>query len=412
MKPTQANRHRELRANLWKLYVFHGVKSALLAIAILVPFQQEAGLSLRDVFWLQGLFGLAVMAFEVPSGYFSDLLGRRRTLFVGSIFTTLGMAVYPLGEGFYGFLLAELLLGIGFSFFSGTTTALTWESLEELGEVDDYRRVLGRQRFIMNSSEAVASIVGGALAVLSLRLPLLVDAFIYPLLIPLALSLVEARHRDDERKAPPSIPKILRETFRLRPELRQLILLAAFVAVSTLAMAWYTQPWFENAGIPLAWFGLLWAVLRLSSGFSSLLAHRVVSVLGGVNTIRLMIGLIGVAYGLVAVFNHPAAFPALLLFGVIRGLGVVVFSEALNRRIPSDRRATVLSVQHLVARLIFCPLSPLLGWMADVWRLETALAFTGLFFAIGAGILYGAWLTVAPGGDRTDLLETTSGVVP
>ncbi|RME62044.1 MAG: MFS transporter, partial [Candidatus Dadabacteria bacterium] len=51
---------------------------------VIVLFFKENGLSMKDVFILQALFSVAVVIFEIPSGYFSDVVGRRTTLIVGS----------------------------------------------------------------------------------------------------------------------------------------------------------------------------------------------------------------------------------------------------------------------------------------------------------------------------------------
>ena len=385
--------NRSLRANLWKLYVLSALRASLLVMPVLVPFYRAHGMSLRDVFWLQGLFGLVILVLEVPSGWCSDRLGRRRTILVGYGVAAFGMAVYPVAEGFYGFLLAEVLLGVGFSCLSGTDTALTWETLEALGTPGRYGRVLGRQRFLANLAEGAASVAGAALAVVCMRLPLLVEALLYAATLPVALTLVEPGGcRGGPRARPHQGPlRLLRETLGLDAGLRTLLVFAAFLGVGTLAMAWYTQPWLKLAGFPLATFGVLWAVLRVGSGLSSLIAHRVRDWFGPVGTAWLLVGMIVLGYLGAAVWCTPWAFGFLLLFAWARGVGLVVFSEAVNQRIPSDRRATVLSCQSLIARVMFAPVSPLLGWFADAWGLSVALTLCGLVFGVGASLLLRRW---------------------
>ena len=85
----------------------------MLYMPIIVLFYQENGLSLRDVLTLQAIYSIAIIVLEIPSGYLADVWGRKNTIILGAILGTLGFAVYSFSYGFLGFLIAELILGIG-----------------------------------------------------------------------------------------------------------------------------------------------------------------------------------------------------------------------------------------------------------------------------------------------------------
>jgi hypothetical protein len=65
-----------------------------------------------------------------------------------------------------------------------------------------------------------------------------------------------------------------------------------------------------------------------------------------------------------------------------RGLGGVLFLEALNERISSAFRATVISMAQLGIRASFCLLGPLAGHGIDAWGLPSVLAALGILFSI------------------------------
>lgn len=71
-----------------------------------------------------------------------------------------------------------------------------------------------------------------------------------------------------------------------------------------------------------------------------------------------------------------------LLFKVGRGLGEVLFLEALNERISSAFRATVISLAQLGIRASFCLLGPLVGYGIDAWGLPSVLSALGILFSI------------------------------
>ncbi|MGI9241139.1 MAG: MFS transporter [Verrucomicrobiales bacterium] len=381
-----SQRRAKLRSNLPKLHVLSILGGALLLAPVLVPFFQDYGLSLSEILWLQACFGLAVAILEVPSGYFSDVVGRRPALVIGSVGLTLGFAVFAIADGFWSLLIGELVLAVGWSFISGTSSALTYDTLAELEEVERYAPIFGRQRSYANFAEAAASIVGAAIAVLSIRLPALAQIVIYAPTILLALSLTEPERKRFSSPAGPvaGIRQIILEALALRREVRALIVLSAVIATSSLTMAWLSQPWLSAADVPLVAFGVIWAGLRITVGVSALFASRLEAQLGFNRSVAVVIAVLIGGFSLCAWQQVPWLIPALASFSFVRGISMVLFSEAINRQTGSDRRATVLSLESLICRLLFAPLAPLVGWIADAYSLSTAIALSGALFGTGA----------------------------
>ena len=189
--------------NIWKLFIIQACRWFLLLMPVLVLFYQENGLSLQDVFIVQAFFSVCIIIFEVPSGYFSDRLGRRRSLLVGSVAGALGFSSYALAHSLPEFLFAQFLIAIGASFLSGTDHALLYDSLIQLGRQGEFQRLVGRYGSIGNFSEGIAALVGGSMALISLRTPLYCQAVLFLGLIPLAWSLVVRASREVRHRAEP-----------------------------------------------------------------------------------------------------------------------------------------------------------------------------------------------------------------
>jgi len=83
----------------------------------------------------------------------------------------LGLLVYALSSTIPGFLVAGAFIATGWSFVSGNREALVYETLLEQGEEASFRRVMGHVVFARFAGEAAASLLGGALALVSLRAP-------------------------------------------------------------------------------------------------------------------------------------------------------------------------------------------------------------------------------------------------
>jgi hypothetical protein len=71
-----------------------------------------------------------------------------------------------------------------------------------------------------------------------------------------------------------------------------------------------------------------------------------------------------------------------VLFKVGQGLGGVLFMEALNEKISSTFRATVISMTQLGVRASFFVLGPLVGYGIDAWGFPPVLSMLGLLFSI------------------------------
>jgi len=132
-----------LESNIWKLYLFKMLYGFFLSIPIIVLFWQENGLSMFEVMVLQGIFAVAVIVLEVPSGYFADRYGRRNTLMTASLFATLGLMIYSFGYGFIDFLIAETVWAVGVSLVSGADSAMFYDTLIELGKEQTYKEKMG-----------------------------------------------------------------------------------------------------------------------------------------------------------------------------------------------------------------------------------------------------------------------------
>ena len=378
-----------IHSNLWKLYVIQACRWFLLLMPVLVLFYQENGLSLQDVFIVQAFYSVCVILFEVPSGYFADRLGRRRSMLIGSIAGSLGFWIYAFSYELPHFLLAQLLIAVGASFISGSDSALLYDTLIQLKKQHQYQRIAGRLASVSNFSEGIAGILGGFLALISLRTPLYYQAALTMVAIPLAWSLVEPDRK--EASAPESsfgaILKIVRYALHGHAEVKWLILYSSLVGTSTLTIVWFVQPYLKAIALPLVWFGSAWAILQFSVGLFAINAYRIEALLGRRIALIALILLAAVGYILLSFFQALWAAFFLFIFYLVRGINGPVLNDYINQCVSSEIRATVLSVKSLVGRVMFVCLGPLAGWVSDSYSLSAAFLVCGLVF-LGCGTLF------------------------
>ena len=353
-------------------------------------FYEENGLSIADLFIIQSIYSVAIAVIEIPSGYVADVLGRKNSMIIGMFLGFVGMVIYSLSYGFEGFLMAALFLGIGQSFISGSDTALMFDSLVQLNRSKEFIKLEGRTISMGNLAEAFAFIVGGLLAEISLRTPFYFQigiAFIGFLVATILVEPKTERLKDGRSKPWKNIKNIISFSLKENKTLRYYILYSAIIGAGTLTMAWFSQPYFMAIGIDNTfYFGLLGAGLNLAVAIPSFYAHKIEE---NVKTKTLLILILVLICGCYFVMSQITSFWGLLillLFYLTRGIATPVLRDYMNRHIPSEMRATVMSIRSFIIRIVFASISPFFGYVAEIYSLNQALLLSGFLFFIIGGI--------------------------
>lgn len=365
---------------IWLLGAIRAIRMFMITMPVIVLYWQSHGLLIRDIFVLQVVFSVAIVLFEIPSGYFADRFGYKTSIVLGTILGTLGFFTYWIWPSYLGFLLAEIVLALSTGFMSGARDALLHNTLAINHMRETYTKWQGRLMAVGTSSEAIAAVSAGVIASLSsIETVLLIQWIIMLLAIPLALALTEVRHTAPTKT--PTLLQILNGSIRKNVRLRYLNLFAGALSASTLTMTWFIQPHWKALGIEVLYFGYLWAGLNLVVGLGSLLSHHLERYL----RFRTLFGVFAAAplvlYGLTSYLSTSLVVLCIVpFFWLLRGVAFPVIQDYVQRECADGERATVLSINALVSRFIFSVFSPFLGWVADIWDFQTAFAISGVVF--------------------------------
>ncbi len=373
-----------LKHNILKIHILKAITWFMLAMPIIVLFFQENNLTLTEIMLLQSIYSFSVALFEIPSGYIADIFGRKKTITLSTILTFIGYLLFSYYNGFYEFAFAEILLGIGASLMSGSDSAMLYDTLIETGNKKNYTKIEGKNYAIGNFSEAIAGILGGLLATISIFLPIYVQTFILFFSIPIALSLIEPKININDKleKSFYTILKIVKFTMIENVKLRWLIIYSSTMGVATLSMAWFAQPFFENVNIPLAYFGILWAFLNLSAGITSFNSHYIYKSYK-INKILLYLSLsMLILFTLLSLNQSIYGIIFIFFIYLLRGVATPILRNEININTESKKRATVLSIRSFIIRISFAIFAPILGYIAEHYTLSTT--FLTLSILIGS----------------------------
>lgn len=354
-------------------------------------FFQENGMDIQDIMILQAIYSVTVAIIEIPSGYVADVLGRKNSMIVGTAFGFFGIIIYAFSFGFWGFLPAALCLGVGQSFVSGSDTALMYDSLKEMNREKDFIKLEGRTISMGNFAEAVAFIIGGLLADITLRTPFYYQIGIAFAGVLIAFLLVEPnteKLKDGKTKPWKNMKNIIRFSLKENTLLRYYILYSAVIGCTTLSMAWFAQPYFQSIGIKDGiYFGLIGAGLNFAVAFTAFYAHRIENAFKTKSILILILLTLIACYFIASQIVSIWGLIALTIFYFTRGIATPILRDYMNRETPSEMRATVMSIRSFIIRLLFACLSPFLGYYADAYSVQDALLISSILFFILGGIV-------------------------
>jgi MFS family permease len=372
-----------LEANLGRLAAVRFLSWAHLMSAVIIPFFRDfGGLSFTAIFALQTWFMLVSFLMEVPTGAVADRFGRRVSVGLGCLVIAAASLLYGSLPLLPVFVCAEAVFAVGLALVSGADEALAYDTLKALGREAEAPRLMARLEACK-----LAGIVAGALtgslvaAALGVRWPMLLQSL--PLLGAgiLALGMTEpprARAAASERAGYLRLLSGGLEHFRSAPELRVLALDQVACATVAWLVIWLYQLQLARVGIPLAAFGLVHASMGLAQvAFLARLPFFERAARGRARLARLLA--LAPALSLLALSATTSAGLSvmLIILAATAGLGrPPLFSGAINRRIPSERRATVLSAVSAARTLAVAALYPSVGALLDR-SLPVTLAFLG-----------------------------------
>ena len=331
-----------------------------------------------------------MVLFEVPTGVVADTRGRRFSFLLGTVTllasTLLYLAMWQVEAAFVGWAVASLLLGLGFTFFSGATEAWLVDALTATGFGGNLETVLGRGQAVAGAAMLVGSVLGGVLAQLTnLGVPYLVRAGLLGLALLVAFLLMrdlgfQPRRDVSTRTAIRDVTRGAVDGGLRNPPVRWLMLAAPFTAGIGFYAFYAMQPYLlELYGDPSAYSiaGLAAAIVagaQLVGGVSVPWVRRFfhrrtdILLLGlGLNTLILLaLGAVGTFTETLGQAAFGLAILLLVAWAMTSAISTPIRSAFMNGVIPSAQRATVLSFDSLMGSLGGVVAQPLLGRVADV----------------------------------------------
>ncbi|HEX3291974.1 MAG TPA: MFS transporter [Gaiella sp.] len=338
--------------------------SAALIWGVNTLFLLGAGLSFFEVFVANAAFSAGMVLFEVPTGVVADTLGRRISFLLSvtvlAATTLLYVGLAEVNAGVVAFALVSVLMGLGFTFYSGAMEAWLVDALAVTGYSGALDAVFARGQQITGAAMLVGTVGGGLLGQIDLSLPYLVRSVLLVAVFAIAYAVMHdvgfAPRRVTVAELPSEVARNARDgvTYGWGQRPLRLLMLASFFQLGFMMWAFYaSQPYLlDLLSSDAVWIaGLVTAGIALST----IAGNQIVGVLsrrcGRRTTLLLGAAAVetcaAVALGLVSSFW--AALPALFLIMGASGVTSPVRQAYLHAVVPSRQRATVVSFDSMIS---------------------------------------------------------------
>jgi MFS family permease len=302
--------------------------------------------------------------FELPTGVFSDYLGRRKTMVLGAISAALAVIFYALGFSYIWLFVGALLEGLSRSFFSGNNDALLYDTLRETGSEKEYHDFLGKTSSLFQFGSAVAALIGSIIAQFSF--PLAIWLTFIPKLasIYIALFVVEPK---SFKKSVSNIFSHLNESFKhfVHNKKLRLVSISHIYSWALSESGFQFRSAFVNTVWPVWAIGIALVLSNIGATISFYFSGKVIRRFGELRT--LMVGSVyGKIINIISLVFPSVYSPALMTTSsVFFGTGTVAQSSLLQKEFTHKQRATMGSLNSFASSLAFGVVSVLLGLVAD-----------------------------------------------
>ena len=345
------------------------------------------------------------MLMEIPTGAIADLIGKKRTIILSFLLTSIGILIMSEGIDFTNMLIGFLITQLGWALYSGSGEALAYDSLVDIKQEDHYDKVISTASSMGTIFTAITSLIGIYIYQISPSLPHLIWGIFNIFAFIVAFFLTEP-FSDTEKFTFKTYIFQLKQGFkhifskRLRVYFIFFVVIAGVVNIydwGLLKPVLATENGFLSTGQ-----GIIFAVANLIAGFSATLVpliRKKFKDFKGLTILGLIMGLIWIVFSF-----KLGGWMAIVFFAIsfIGGISYPWISTIVNKEIPSKDRSTTISTMALISSTPYVLIAIVAGNLIDQGKLNylTIGIAVLIFVGIGLNIIF------KKQSDRTDRGES------
>lgn len=329
------------------------------------------GYSLVEIGIAETVFHITSLLFEIPSGVFADVFGRKKMLIVGSVMRLTGDIVMIFSRSFYTVCLSMVFQALSYNFVSGSNDALAYDSLKKIQLERYFEKYASNQLIIYAVCGALSTLCVGFSLFLGYKTAYGIDVIFSVITIVILLSLYEiyGKEKTNGKSIWYNLYERFKESLRFIKNTKavmRLMLCNALVGAAATLLLFFLQAKLPESGIPERWLGTALMFMELGGIIGSKLILKLKK-LKYKNAFLIALLLILIGY----LSEHSSVYIIMILGGFISALADDALQVRTNAKmqdiIPSEQRATLTSFESLLFSSVMIVLSPIAGVLFSKW---------------------------------------------
>lgn len=364
--------------------------------AMYVMFLLSRGMNLVEVNLINMFFFVTMFICEIPTGIFADVFGRKFSFVCACFILAASQLLYGFSHGFWFFALAEIIGAIGTTFWSGAFQAWLVDKLKYHGYNDSLDQVFAKEQQVIYFARIIGGLSGAYLAKVNIAYPWFASG-----IVMLACGIVAQIIMKEEyfvqqkfsfkvgRQSMVKISKVSFNFVKNSSPIRFILIigLAMFFAVQGPNMQW--QPFFAKNFGSIVGLGYLFVAISLALIIGARISPWLTKKIGNVR-VGLILSqlLIGITILLTVAFKiFPVVLTFFLLNELARGIYYPMKDAYLNNNIPSEERATLISLESISHHLGGMIGLFVTGFLANHYSISVAWWVCGIVLIVSALIV-------------------------
>lgn len=374
------NYNVQLKKNINRNYIYTLLYNIDLTRGIWMIYLAGKGMSLTQLGFLETIFHITSFLMEVPTGAVADIFGRKLSRIAGRVMSLVSVIILLAAGDFLWFAISFVFTALSYNLESGAGDALIYDSLKEIGEEDKYMKISGNNEVFYQIAGIVSFLAGGYMATKSYGIAFTITIIAGTIAILQSFSFKEPaigrKHEACEKEN--VFVKQLKESIgvvRNNSRIGFLIVFTEIILTFCTCIFFYLQNFLKGNGYNEAAIGVIYAATYMASALVAPQVHRIEKVTKE-QGILLIIPFVTVAclWGIALSSYHFIFFIVLM---ITEEVVYVAMSDYINRMIPSENRATILSFASMAFSFFMIILFPIVGMLGDRHSLGFAIMCLG-----------------------------------
>lgn len=373
----------KLNNNIKLEYLYCFLKNIDMSASIWVLYLIYKGIPLWQIGLLEAIFHITSFLSELPTGAMADLFGRKKVLIIGRICSVIASILMILSKGFWGIAISFVFSAWGYNLNSGSEEALVYDTMKLLGREREYIIVNSRLNVIIEAVQGISVFIGGILAEYSYTFCYLAAVIITIIsMLPAILfqepELLTLSDSDQKDKNLWSHFKLCLETLKESKKIQNILFFYPITFTFYTVMYFYGQKYFSDYGLNKIQISIIMLMGGLVSCLGAVSCNAILKICKDKTK---YITSISMGIAIMGLYFHNLTF-AIVLFAISSYINALLYpiqSDSLNKLIPSEQRATIISVNSMLFSFMMILIFPLVGFIAETIGLNITFLLLGIF---------------------------------